>query len=70
MGVPRLYASFRPFAEHKVLQNERVIIDGPGFAYHILHVCRGNGILQPSYKLLGLVAISWLDEIARHNNTM
>lgn len=61
MGIPRLLTTLEPYATFKELQGSSVVIDGPAFAYHILHVCRVNGISQPSYELLGETAVSWLN---------
>lgn len=46
------------------------MIDGPAFAYHILSIFRRSQIYQPSGKLLGQVAIKWLDEIVRQDIKM
>lgn len=67
MGIPQLIATLEPYAAHTVLQDASVVIDGPGLAHHILHVCRVNGFDQPSYKQLGLAVISWLDKLAAQN---
>lgn len=66
MGIPRLASHLRPFARRTVLEGDHVIIDGPAFAFHILHLClantRANGPFDwPSYALLGETALAWLD---------
>lgn len=67
MGIPQLIATLEPYATHTVLQNVRVVVDGPGLAHHILHACRVNGFDQPSYGLLGSAIVSWLDKLASQN---
>lgn len=66
MGIPYLTATLEPYAVRRRLQDEAVVIDGPALAYHILHVCRVNGISQPSYQLLGQSTVAWLDELSSH----
>ena len=63
MGIPHLTSTLEPYAVHGVLDNDRVVIDGPALAYHILHICNRHGIVQPSYQLLGDTTIAWLDEL-------
>ncbi|KAI8667854.1 XPG-I-2 domain-containing protein [Fusarium keratoplasticum] len=63
MGIPHLISTLEPYAVHGVLDNDRVVIDGPALAYHILHICNRHGIVQPSYQLLGDTTIAWLDEL-------
>lgn len=66
MGVSHLYNSFRPFAHADILDGDVVTIDGPALAYHVLHLCRANGVNLPSYGFLGDVATSWLDKLVLH----
>ncbi|KAH7022433.1 XPG domain containing-domain-containing protein [Ilyonectria destructans] len=63
MGIPHLIATLEPYAVHDVLDNESVVIDGPALAYHILSICNRNGVVLPSYRLLGDTAVAWLDEL-------
>ncbi|KAF5018847.1 hypothetical protein F66182_9139 [Fusarium sp. NRRL 66182] len=63
MGIPRLISTLEPYVEHRVLNDEHVVVDGPGLAYHILSLCHRDGIPQPSYKLLGQKTLVWLDEL-------
>lgn len=70
MGIPHLIATLEPYAEHGTLQDEHVVIDGPALAYHILYICNRDGIVQPSYQLLGATTIAWLDELTKHNVVM
>lgn len=70
MGIPRLITTLEHYATFKELKGSSVVIDGPSFAYHILHICRVNGIIQPTYKLLSETAIKWLDALAQHDVIM
>lgn len=70
MGIPNLISTLEPYASHAALKDEIVVIDGPALAYHILHICRANGVIQPSYHLLGSTIISWLDTISSDNVSM
>lgn len=70
MGIPHLIGTLEPYATHKFIDNSKVIIDGPSFAYHVLYVCRLNGVVQPGYEQLAQVAIGWLDELQRHGISM
>lgn len=70
MGIPHLIGTLEPYAVHRSLHNETVVIDGPSFAYHILYLCRLNEVKQPGYKLLGRVAIDWLDQLTSHGLSM
>ncbi|KAF7542773.1 hypothetical protein G7Z17_g11288 [Cylindrodendrum hubeiense] len=63
MGIPHLISTLEPFAVHGLLENESVVIDGPALAYHILYICNRNGVVLPSYQLLGDTAVAWLDEL-------
>lgn len=66
MGIPHLISTLEPYAAHGVLDDDRVVIDGPALAYHILYICNRHGITQPSYQLLGDTTITWLDALASH----
>ncbi|KPM40096.1 hypothetical protein AK830_g6481 [Neonectria ditissima] len=65
MGIPHLISTLEPFAVHGLLDDKSVVIDGPAFAYHILYICNINGVVLPSYQLLGDTAVAWLDELTR-----
>lgn len=67
MGIPWLTATLQPLVDVRLLQDEAVVIDGPALAYHILHVCRINGVVQPSYRLVAQTTLAWLDELSSHN---
>ncbi|TQV93018.1 DNA replication initiation factor cdc45 [Cordyceps javanica] len=67
MGIPHLISTLEPYVQHAVLQDVDVVIDGPGLAHHILHVCRINGVDHPSYQLLGATAANWLNNLASQN---
>ncbi|KAK7417045.1 hypothetical protein QQX98_004806 [Neonectria punicea] len=65
MGIPHLISTLEPFAVHGPLDDKAVVIDGPALAYHILYICNRNGVVLPSYQLLGDTAVAWLDELTR-----
>lgn len=67
MGIRGLTSTLRPFAERSELSG-RVVVDGPGLAYHILHVARVQNAVSttledPSYASLGSAAVQWLDTL-------
>ncbi|KAG5928898.1 hypothetical protein E4U42_007765, partial [Claviceps africana] len=66
MGVSRLYGSLRSFAHAGLLNGDVVTIDGPALAFHVLYLCRANGVNLPSYPSLGHATISWLDKLGLH----
>ena len=71
MGVPRLITTLQPFSERRKLEGRKVVIDGPGFAYHIIHLCEQAvrpvlPLNQPSPALLGQTALAWLDRLESH----
>lgn len=66
MGIPRLTATLQPYSDCRALKDEVVVIDGPALAYHILHVCRINDVAQPSYRLVALSTLAWLNELSKH----
>ncbi|KAI9642606.1 hypothetical protein NHQ30_009411 [Ciborinia camelliae] len=72
MGIPHLITFLRPFAALRPLKGRDIVIDGPGLAYHIYHVCLGTKKsagnyfeANPSYKELGETVIAWLDGLER-----
>lgn len=69
MGVPRLAAVLEPFAHTKSLDNESLVIDGPGLAYH-MHQLSRRKINYPSYEALGKTAIEWLDSLIERHVTV
>ncbi len=74
MGVPHLKRHLEPYAQRNVIKDRQLVIDGPAFAYHVLHLClRGateSPFDQPSYHDLGTTAIRWLDQLRITGNTM
>lgn len=70
MGIPHLISTLEPYVQHVALKDVDVVVDGPGLAHHVLHVCRVNGVDHPSYQLLGTTAVAWLDELAFQNAVM
>ncbi|KAH8667460.1 XPG domain containing-domain-containing protein [Tricladium varicosporioides] len=70
MGIRGLIRHMRPFAHSAPLCDQEVVIDGPGFAHHIYHLCLGarrtaNNALEaaPSYGELVAAAITWLEAL-------
>ncbi|KAH6607933.1 hypothetical protein Trco_004246 [Trichoderma cornu-damae] len=63
MGIPHLITTLESYASHEILQHQTVVIDGPALAYHVLHLCRTQGAILPSYCLLGQFVIDWLDRL-------
>ena len=63
MGIPHLISTLEPFAVQHQLTDEDLVVDGPALAYHALHLCRRNGVGQPSYGLLGATALQWLRQL-------
>jgi hypothetical protein len=74
MGIPHLITYLRPFATSVDLAGHGAVIDGPGLAYHVWHIClsskpqaRNPFEAGPSYRLLGETVIRWLDELEAHD---
>jgi hypothetical protein len=74
MGIPHLITYLRPYATSVDLTGQIAVIDGPGLAYHVWHIClslkaqsRNPYEATPSYGLLGETVIRWLDELQAHN---
>lgn len=70
MGIPHLITHLRPYSKNTNFNGLDVIIDGPGFAYHIFHACLANEPdarnpfeAFPSYGKVGDAAIRWLEEL-------
>lgn len=83
MGVPHLIANLQPHAETILLTKSEVrtgsdtsntftklVIDGPGLAYHIYYKClslRANARnaleAYPSYQELGHAVVAWLNHL-------
>ena len=70
MGIPHLITYLQPYSESKSLKGENLVVDGPGLAYHIHHLClrlrpgaRNPFDAAPSYKELGEATIVWLNEL-------
>ena len=68
MGIPHLTTFLQPYAETGSIAGKHVVIDGPGFAYHVYYVCLSarpaawNSFeAAPSYKELGEACIAWLN---------
>lgn len=63
MGVPYLTTILQPYATSIRLVGQVVVIDGPSLAYHIYHLCNCDGVLVPTFELLGRTAVEWLDRL-------
>jgi hypothetical protein len=68
MGIPHLTSFLRPYAELDSLAGRNAVIDGPGLAYHIHHLCmssrvsdRKPSVESLSYAEIGNATIEWLD---------
>lgn len=77
MGIPRLITYLEPYATPAELNGCKVIIDGPGLAYHIYYRLLAsksrtdNAIYgAPSYRQLGESAVHLLDELQKRNVTV
>lgn len=70
MGIPNLITTLEPWAEQGTIHGERVVIDGPAFAYHVLAILEGNGIVQPSGKQLAQTAVHWMNKLAGKGTIM
>ncbi|TGO55681.1 hypothetical protein BCON_0088g00120 [Botryotinia convoluta] len=77
MGIPHLITFLRPYATLDSLKGKDIVIDGPGLAYHIYHICLGTKKsagnyfeANPSYKELGDTVLAWLDGLERSDAVM
>jgi hypothetical protein len=77
MGIPHLTTFLQPYAEAGSIAGRHVVIDGPGFAYHIYYICLSARSeawspleAAPSYKELGKACIAWLDKLRNHDVKM
>ena len=77
MGIPHLITYLRPYADIVNLAGHSIVIDGPGLAYHVWHICLSTQPqflnpfeATPPYKLLGETVIRWLDELQAHGVTL
>jgi hypothetical protein len=68
MGIPHLTLFLQSYAEAQSIAGKHVVIDGPGFAYHIYYTClsarsgaRNPFEAAPSYEELGKACIAWLN---------
>lgn len=67
MGIPGLIHVLKNVASRTELRG-RVVIDGPAFAFHILHVARveaaaSTALEEPTYSVLGSTALEWLETL-------
>ncbi|KAM3084129.1 hypothetical protein ACMFMG_001767 [Clarireedia jacksonii] len=77
MGIPHLITYLRPFATRESLKDKEIVIDGPGMAYHIYHVCQRTRVsagnyfeAAPSYKELGETVLAWLHGLEEEGCTV
>jgi len=65
MGIPKLLSFLQPYGIKDTLKpGSGVVIDGPGFAYHIHSLCANhadNQYQQISYNAIMGTAVSWLN---------
>jgi hypothetical protein len=72
MGIPHLISTLQPYAEKVESRSiDRVVIDGPNFAYHIYKRVLYSQIVErgakklvnvPTYSDVNQEAIRWLDQ--------
>jgi hypothetical protein len=74
MGIPHLITFLQPYAEAESLAGNCVVVDGPGLAYYIYHMCLSARPAAwnpfeaaPSYEELGEACIAWLDGLREGN---
>ncbi|TDZ54925.1 hypothetical protein CTRI78_v005916 [Colletotrichum trifolii] len=67
MGIPHLINHLTKYGVLSPLDGDRVVIDGPALAYHVLHLCIRSTSGLPSYQLLGDTCTAWLDKLTRHD---
>ena len=74
MGIPHLITYLRPFGISADLAGLGIVIDGPGLAYHVWHIClasksrfRNPFEATPSYELIEETVIKWLDELQKND---
>lgn len=73
MGIRGLTEAVRPYGTPSILDDTRVVIDGPALVYKVLSGCLALTprdkiyLCQPSYSQLGLLTIAWLDKLKSHN---
>ncbi len=77
MGIPHLITHLRPYAVDTDVKNREIIIDGPGFAYHVYHGCLSNAgntknpfEALPSYTTVAETAVKWLEELESYGVVM
>ncbi|TGO89711.1 hypothetical protein BPOR_0097g00150 [Botrytis porri] len=77
MGIPHLITFLRPYATLDSLKGKDIVIDGPGLAYHIYHICLGTKKsagnyfeANPSYRELGDTVLAWLDGLERSGSVV
>ncbi|SPQ23661.1 daea0fe1-be1e-4288-aa7d-a1c1cdc0f56d [Thermothielavioides terrestris] len=68
MGIPQFKRHLEPYTQRAAIEPGDVVLDGPALAYHVLALCsratrKTSPFEQPSYELLGKVAVAWLEKI-------
>ena len=70
MGIPHLTTYLSPYATRQELSGRDIVVDGPGFAYHIYYTClrarpQAPNSLEaaPSYEELQNTSHAWLDKL-------
>lgn len=74
MGISGLIRVLKTVASRSELRG-RVVIDGPAFAYHILHLARvevdaSTALEEPTYSILGSTALRWLENLESYGVDM
>lgn len=74
MGISGLISALKKAASRTPLRG-RVVIDGPAFAYHILHLARveagaTTALKEPTYSVLGSTALQWLKNLETYGLDM
>lgn len=70
MGIPHLKSTLEPYGQVGTIRGERVVIDGPAFAYHITGVLQGNGTPDPTAKQIAQTAVKWVTTLSSQGTVM
>ena len=77
MGIHHLTLFLQSYAKAESIAGKHVVIDGPGFAYHIYYTCLSARTgawnpfeAAPSYEELGKACVAWLDGLWKNDVEM
>ncbi|TVY81101.1 hypothetical protein LSUE1_G005687 [Lachnellula suecica] len=76
MGIPHLTRHLRPYAVSESLSGREIVIDGPGFAYHVYNICLSGRTEKNqfetaiSYEQIGVFALAWLNTLRKGKVTI